>query len=283
MVNIYRCFEKLVVLSVLWSCLLGCYFCLVIKGNRLVERSVVHLQSQTVMPEDLANSISRNDRNSTRLTSEASCKTICLSWNSCIRLSPRRNPVELASVGRGKLSTWYCSMLVTSNGLDLSQLDFILLVGLQHYINCVRRCVFQRVYVEFTIRDQLAWIGRFVDLFHDGWKSHEWVELLHLKYLYHSFVKTRCLITAQVLIRFQAHAFGIRRGEFALGRFSSECLGFPASLSSVAYPGILFVGMGVQQIQLRTEGRENGDLGAVAPLSGVLEAAVIWYKKFHSI
>jgi hypothetical protein len=35
---------------------------------------------------------------------------------------------------------------------------------------------------------------------------------------------------------------------------------------TVAYPGILFgVGWGVQQIQLRTEGRENGDLGALAP------------------
>jgi hypothetical protein len=34
---------------------------------------------------------------------------------------------------------------------------------------------------------------------------------------------------------------------------------------TVAYPGILFGG-GVQQIQLRTEDRENGDLGAVAPL-----------------
>ena len=34
---------------------------------------------------------------------------------------------------------------------------------------------------------------------------------------------------------------------------------------SVAYPEILFGG-GVQQIQLRTEDRENGDLGAVAPL-----------------
>jgi hypothetical protein len=34
---------------------------------------------------------------------------------------------------------------------------------------------------------------------------------------------------------------------------------------TVAYPGILFAGGGVQQIQLRTEGRENGDLGAVAP------------------
>jgi len=31
------------------------------------------------------------------------------------------------------------------------------------------------------------------------------------------------------------------------------------------------------------EDRENGDLGAVAPQSGVLEAAVIWYKKFHFI
>ena len=40
---------------------------------------------------------------------------------------------------------------------------------------------------------------------------------------------------------------------------------------------------GVQQIQLRTEDRENGDLGAVAPQSVVLEAAVIWYKKFHFV
>ena len=35
-------------------------------------------------------------------------------------------------------------------------------------------------------------------------------------------------------------------------------------LSSVAYPGI-FLGGGVQQIQLRTESRENGNLGVVAP------------------
>jgi len=35
------------------------------------------------------------------------------------------------------------------------------------------------------------------------------------------------------------------------------------ALSAVAYPGILFGG--VQQIQLRTEDRENRDLGAVAP------------------
>jgi len=34
---------------------------------------------------------------------------------------------------------------------------------------------------------------------------------------------------------------------------------------AVAYPGILFGGGGFQQIQLRTEDRQNGDLGAVAP------------------
>ena len=58
-----------------------------------------------------------------------------------------------------------------------------------------------------------------------SWRSHEWVELLDLNDLYHSFVKTRYLITAQVLIRFQSHACGIRRmeggGGFAVGRFSS--------------------------------------------------------------
>ena len=37
-----------------------------------------------------------------------------------------------------------------------------------------------------------------------------------------------------------------------------------ARYQSVTYPGILFGG-GVQQIQLRTEDRENGNLGAVAP------------------
>ena len=36
-------------------------------------------------------------------------------------------------------------------------------------------------------------------------------------------------------------------------------------LCAVAYPGILFGRGGVQQIQLRTEDRENGDVGAVAP------------------
>ena len=52
---------------------------------------------------------------------------------------------------------------------------------------------------------------------------------------------------------------------------------------AVAYPGILFVRGGVQQVQLRTEERENGDLGVVAPYSGVLEADVILYKKFHFV
>jgi hypothetical protein len=33
----------------------------------------------------------------------------------------------------------------------------------------------------------------------------------------------------------------------------------------MAYAEIFLGGGGVQQIQLRTEGRENGDLGAVAP------------------
>jgi len=42
-----------------------------------------------------------------------------------------------------------------------------------------------------------------------------------------------------------------------------------------------FCSRGFQQIQLRTEDRENGDLGAVTPYSGVLEAAVIWYRKFR--
>ena len=47
---------------------------------------------------------------------------------------------------------------------------------------------------------------------------------------------------------------------------------------SMAYPGILFGG-GVQQIHLRTEERER-EWGSGG---GVLEAAVIWYKKFHFI
>jgi len=40
---------------------------------------------------------------------------------------------------------------------------------------------------------------------------------------------------------------------------------------------------GVQKIQVRTEDREKGDLGAVAQQSGVLDAAVIWHNKFYFI
>jgi hypothetical protein len=50
----------------------------------------------------------------------------------------------------------------------------------------------------------------------------------------------------------------------------------------VAYPGILF-GLGGGGSTNSVEDRENGDLGALAPYSGVLEAAVIWYNKFHFI
>jgi hypothetical protein len=41
------------------------------------------------------------------------------------------------------------------------------------------------------------------------------------------------------------------------------------SVSSSGIPRIFFQGVGVQQIQLRIEGRENGYLGAVAPQSRV--------------
>ena len=47
----------------------------------------------------------------------------------------------------------------------------------------------------------------------------------------------------------------------------------------MAYPGIFFGGGSTNSV----EDREDGDLGAVAPWSGVLEAAVISYKKFHFI
>ena len=49
--------------------------------------------------------------------------------------------------------------------------------------------------------------------------------------------------------------------------------------ATVAYPGIFF-GRGFNK---SVEDRDDGDLGAAAPYSGVLEAAVIWYKKFHFI
>ena len=51
------------------------------------------------------------------------------------------------------------------------------------------------------------------------------------------------------------------------------------SFLPVAYPGILCWWGSTNSV----EDRENGDLGAVGPWSGVLEAAVIWYKEFHFI
>ena len=53
-------------------------------------------------------------------------------------------------------------------------------------------------------------------------------------------------------------------------------------ISVSGVPRNLFGRGGVQHIRL-TEDRENGDLGAVAPYSEVLETDVIWYKKFHFI
>jgi hypothetical protein len=45
---------------------------------------------------------------------------------------------------------------------------------------------------------------------------------------------------------------------------------------AVVYPGIFFGGGSTNSVEDRGQ---NGDLGRV----GVLEAAVIWYKKFHFI
>ena len=56
-----------------------------------------------------------------------------------------------------------------------------------------------------------------------------------------------------------------------------------ARYTALAYQEFCSGGGGFQQIQLMTEDRENGNLGAAAPLSGVLEAVVILYKKFHFI
>jgi len=44
----------------------------------------------------------------------------------------------------------------------------------------------------------------------------------------------------------------------------------------VVYPGILFRRGGGSTNSV--EDRENGDLGVVAPQSGVLQVAVIWYN-----
>jgi len=50
----------------------------------------------------------------------------------------------------------------------------------------------------------------------------------------------------------------------------------------VAYPGILFGGGGFKNSVEDRGQRERGS-GGGSPLLWVLEAAVIWYKKFHFI
>jgi len=57
----------------------------------------------------------------------------------------------------------------------------------------------------------------------------------------------------------------------------------PVPTEPVAYPGILLERGGVQQIQLRTEGRENGDLGAVASLVRGYGGSCNLVQKFHFI
>jgi len=104
-----------------------------------------------------------------------------------------------------------------------------------------------------------------------------------------AFASSSSYNTALSLATFNFHTVS-RILRFVTGPEFIRCNGIPkqyavtgnGAVETVAYPGILF-GEGVQQIQLRTGDRENGDLGAVAPYSGVLEAAVIWYKKFHFI
>jgi hypothetical protein len=46
---------------------------------------------------------------------------------------------------------------------------------------------------------------------------------------------------------------------------NEECLEAWYIASAVVYPGMNFFWGWVQQIQLKTEGRQNGDLRAVAP------------------
>ena len=54
-----------------------------------------------------------------------------------------------------------------------------------------------------------------------------------------------------------------------------------SGVETVAYPGIHFGGGSTNSVEDRGQ-REWGS-GGIAPYSGVLEAAVIWYKKFHFI
>ena len=73
----------------------------------------------------------------------------------------------------------------------------------------------------------------------------------------HFSLITTYLITHGLFLREKLHNL--------LRHFKKERSVFENKVSSVAYPGILFGGGGVQQIQLRTGDRKNGDLGAVDP------------------
>jgi len=52
---------------------------------------------------------------------------------------------------------------------------------------------------------------------------------------------------------------------------------------AVAYPGSLFGGRGGEFNSVDDRGQRERGSGGGSPLSGVLEAAVIWYKKLHFI
>jgi len=58
------------------------------------------------------------------------------------------------------------------------------------------------------------------------------------------------------------HYYNLKQGEFSVLPTVSSTATIQYH-EAVVYPGIFFGG--VQQIQFRTEDRQNGDLGAVAP------------------
>ena len=68
-----------------------------------------------------------------------------------------------------------------------------------------------------------------------------------------------------------------------VGNYQSTLRNIPEvrTSHSVTYPGISSRG-GVQQIQLRTEDRENGDLGAVAPCQGFWRQLLFGTRNFIS-
>ena len=108
-------------------------------------------------------------------------------------------------------------------------------------------------------------------------RSKTWKEHIDA-YLMHGSCKRRTLNESYVFKDFshitftaalQSVLFTVRRLRTTGSRMSTTCTVKANSSNSpsetVAYPRIFFGG-GVQKIQLRTEDRENEDLGAVAPL-----------------